>query len=64
MAEATGDLIANNIGDKLTSADKLKNKETEEDNATNKTQEMHISPEKRQQTTDDLRLLYQCINME
>ena len=49
-AEATGDLIGNKIDDKITSIDKTKEKETK------KTEEIYISPEKRQQVIDDLRL--------
>ena len=46
-AEATGDLIGNEIADKITSIGKPKEKEIEE---------IYISPEKRQQIIDDLRL--------
>ena len=49
-AEATGDLFGNKIDDKITSIDKTKEKETK------KTEEIYISPEKRQQVIDDLRL--------
>ena len=48
-AEATGYLIRNKIADKITSLGKRKSKEKEE-------QEIYISPEKRQQIIDDLRL--------
>ena len=51
-AEATGDLIGNKIDDKITSIDKTKEKETK------KTEEIYISPEKRQQVIDDLRLFW------
>ena len=51
-AEATEDLIGNKIADKTTSIDKPKEKEK-----TNKTEEIYIPPEKRQQIIDDLRLL-------
>ena len=44
-AEATGDLIGNKIADKITSIGKPK-----------ETEEIYISPEKRQQIIDDLRL--------
>ena len=47
-AEATGDLIGNKIADKITSTGKPKEKE--------KTEEIYIPPEKRQQIIDDLRL--------
>ena len=50
-AEATGDLIGNKTADKITSIGKPKQKEK-----TNKALEMHISPEKRRQIFDDLRL--------
>ena len=50
-AEATGDLIRNKIADKITSLGKIKSKEKEEEK-----QEIYISPEKRKQITDDLRL--------
>ena len=50
-AEATADLIGNKIADKTTSLDKTKSKEKEEEK-----QEIYISPEKRQQIIDDLRL--------
>ena len=49
--EATGDLIENKIADKITSLDKTKSKEKE-----NEKQEIYIPPEKRQQFIDDLRL--------
>ena len=48
-AEATGDLIGNKIADKITSIGKTKEK-------TNKSEEIYIPPEKRQQIIDDLRL--------
>ena len=48
-AEATGDLIGNKIADKITSVGKSKGK-------TNKPEEIYISPEKRQQIIDDLKL--------
>ena len=47
-AEATGDLISNKIGDKITSLCKPKEK--------TKKVEIYISPEKRQQIIDDLKL--------
>ena len=52
-AEATGDLIENKIADKITSVGKAKEKEREK---TNKTEEIYIPPEKRQQIIDDLKL--------
>ena len=48
-AEAAGDLIGNKIVDKITSVGKSKEK-------TNKTEEIYIPPEKRQQIIDDLKL--------
>ena len=58
-AEATGDLIANKIGDRITSIGKLKEKVKE-------LEEIYIPPEKRQQIIDDFRLfwMHQCIKME
>ena len=52
-AEATGDLIRNEIADKITSIGKSKEKEKEK---TNKPEEIYIPPEKRQQIIDDLKL--------
>ena len=53
-AEATGDLLWNKIADKFTLVGKSKEKEKQK---TNKTEEICIKPEKRQQITDDLKLL-------
>ena len=50
-AEATRDLIGNEIADKITSIGKLKEKEK-----ANEIEENYIPPEKRQQIFDDLRL--------
>ena len=50
-AEATRDLIGNEIADKITSLSKTKGKEKEDER-----QEIYISPEKRQEIIDDLRL--------
>ena len=50
-AGATRDLIGNKIADKITSIGKPKEKEK-----TNKTEEIYIPPEKRQQIIDDLKL--------
>ena len=50
-AEATGDLIGNEIADKITSIGKLKEKEKSKE-----IEENYIPPEKRQQIFDDLRL--------
>ena len=49
--EATGDLIGNKIVEKITSISKPKEKEK-----TKEIEEIYISPEKRQQIIDDLRL--------
>ena len=51
-AEATGDLIGYKIADEITSLGKTKRK----GNKRKKTEEIYISPEKRQQIIDDLRL--------
>ena len=54
-AEAAGDLIGNKIADKITSVSKKsKNKENNDELETPK--ERYISPEKRQQIIDELRL--------
>ena len=58
-AEATGDLIGNKIDDKITSIGKTKSREKEDQR-----QEIHITPEKRQQIIDDLRLFWHHIKME
>ena len=50
-AEGTGDLIRNKIADKITSWGKTKSKEKEGER-----QEIYITPTKRQQIIDDLRL--------
>ena len=50
-AEATGDFIGNKIADKIASISKPKEKEKRKE-----TEEIYISPEKRQQIIDDLRL--------
>ena len=50
-AEATGDLIGNNIADKITSICRAKEKEK-----TKQVEEIYIPPGKRQQIIDDLRL--------
>ena len=49
--ESTEDLIGNKITDKITSLGKTKSKDKEKEE-----QEIYISPEKRQQIIDDLRL--------
>ena len=51
--EATGDSIRNKTADKITSIGKPKEIEKEKPN---ETEEIYISPEKRQQIIDDLRL--------
>ena len=50
-AEAAGDMTRNKIADKITSLGKTKSKEEEAER-----EEIYISPEKRQQIIDDLRL--------
>ena len=50
-AEATADLIGNKIADKISSLGKTRSKEKE-----NERQEIYISPDKKQQIIDDLRL--------
>ena len=52
-AEATGDLIRNEIADKITSIVKPKEKEK-----TKKIEEIYIPPEKKRQIVDDLRLFW------
>ena len=58
-AEATGHLIGNKTADKITSLGNTKSKEKEYER-----QEIYISPEKRQQINDDLRLFWHHIKME
>ena len=50
-AEDTGDSTGNKIADKITSSSKTKSKEKVDER-----QEIYITPEKRQQIIDDLRL--------
>ena len=49
--EATGDLTGNKIADKITSLDKTKSRENEDER-----QKIYIQPVKRKQVIDDLRL--------
>ena len=62
-AEATGDLIGNKIADKITSISKKPAKEfhnndkTEEDAEVTTHKKWYVSPEERQQTIDELRLV-------
>ena len=61
-AEATGDLTGNKIADKLTSVSKkstkeLPNDETEVDTKRATPKKRYISPEERQQTINELRLV-------
>ena len=51
-AETTGDLIGNKIADKIT----FIGKPNEKPKTKEKSENIYISPEKRQQTIDDLRL--------
>ena len=56
-AEVTGDLIGNKIADKITSLGKPKSKEEkDETNDMEETQELYISPEKRERIIRDLKL--------
>ena len=57
--EATGNVIGNKIANKITSLGKTKSEEKEDER-----QENYISPEKRQQTVDDLRLFWHYIKMK
>ena len=64
--EATGDLIGNKIADKITSVSK-KSPQTNLDEANSEVEvpkEKHISPEKRQQIIDELRLAWYINKME
>ena len=56
-AEATGHLIWNKIADKITSIRKSKEKEKPKE-----TEEIYISPEKRQQIIDNLRIFLKKCN--
>ena len=62
-AEATGDLIGNKIADKITSVSKKSPKELHSQNKDKieKSKERCISPEKRKQIIDELRLVYNNI---
>ena len=62
-AEATGDLIGNKIADKITSVSKKSPKELNSQNKDKieKPKERCISPEKRKQIIDELRLVYNNI---
>ena len=58
-AEATGDLVGNKIADKITNASKKSRNEEIQSNEVNKEipKERYISPDKRQQIIDELRLM-------
>ena len=59
-AEATGDLIGNKIADKITSLSNKSSKHSQNDDANNEIKvpkERFISPEKIQQTIDELWLI-------
>ena len=56
-AEATGDLIGNKIADKIASVSKISSKELQNEDELEIPKERYISPKKRQQIVDDLRLL-------
>ena len=61
MAEAAGDLISNKFADKITSVSKKskasQNNETEEDVERAAPKKRYISPEKRKQIIEELRLV-------
>ena len=59
-AEATADLIGNKIADKITNVSKRSSRHSQNDDANNEIEapeERYISPEKRQQIIDELRLV-------
>ena len=59
-AEATGDLVSNNIADKITSVSKKSTKKLptiDEDVVLTTHKKRYISPEERQQIIDELRLI-------
>ena len=56
-AEATGDLIGNKIADKIPSISRKSSKELQDENEIEIPKERYISPEKRQQFIDELRLV-------
>ena len=59
-AEATGHLLGNKIADKITSVSKKPSVRTKNNEANDESQtpkERYISPEKRQQINDELRLV-------
>ena len=55
--EATGDLIGNKIADKIPSISRKSSKELQDENEIEIPKERYISPEKRQQFIDELRLV-------
>ena len=59
-AEATGDLVGNKIADKITSVSKKSSTRSQNNEANDESEapkERYISPEKRQQIIDELRLV-------
>ena len=58
-SEATGDLVGNKIKDKITSVSKKSSKElhSQNEDQIKLPKERYISPEKRQQIFDELRLV-------
>ena len=54
-AEATGDLIGNKIADRMTKSTRNKDQK-EDDRIMEETQELIISPEKREQIIKDIKL--------
>ena len=58
--EATGDLIGNNIADKITRVSKTSTQNNLETNEEEILRERYISPEQRKEIIDDLRLINIC----
>ena len=58
--EATGDLIGNNIADKITRVSKTSTQNNLETNKEEILRERYISPEQRKEIIDDLRLINIC----
>ena len=59
MAEATGDLVGNKIADKISRISKIPASEPHKNAVSNEIlKEIHISPQRRQEDIDELRLIY------
>ena len=59
MAEATGDLVGNKIADKISRISKIPASEPHTNAVSNEIlKERHISPQRRQEDIDELRLIY------